>query len=82
MSARAWLLFAAVSLIWGIPYLLIKVAIEGGMPPVSIASLRVALGAVALLLARPARRRPRLAARPLALAGDLRAWSRSRSRSR
>lgn len=50
MSARAWLLFAAVSLIWGVPYLLIKVAIEGGMPPVSIASLRVALGALALLL--------------------------------
>ncbi len=50
MSARSWLLFAAVSLIWGIPYLLIKVAIEGGMPPVSIASFRVALGAVALLL--------------------------------
>jgi drug/metabolite transporter (DMT)-like permease len=50
MSARAWLLFAAVSLIWGVPYLLIKVAIEGGMPPVSIASLRVALGALALLV--------------------------------
>jgi drug/metabolite transporter (DMT)-like permease len=50
MSARAWLLFAAVSLVWGIPYLLIKVAIEGGMPPVSIASLRVALAAVVLLV--------------------------------
>lgn len=49
MSARAWILFAAVSAIWGVPYLLIKVAIEGGMPPVSIACLRVGLGAVALL---------------------------------
>ncbi len=49
MSRRAWILFAAVSLIWGVPYLLIKVAIDDGMPPISIACLRVALGAVALL---------------------------------
>ncbi|MFN8216155.1 MAG: DMT family transporter [Solirubrobacterales bacterium] len=55
MSARAWTLFAAVSVIWGLPYLLIKVAIEGGMPPLSIAALRVALAALALLaLARRA----------------------------
>ena len=55
MSRRAWILFAAVSLIWGVPYLLIKVAIDGGMPPLSIACLRVALGALALLpLARRA----------------------------
>ena len=26
MSARGWLLFAAMSVIWGIPYLLIKIA--------------------------------------------------------
>jgi len=49
MSARAWVTFTAVSVIWGIPYLLIKVAIEGGMPPVSIAWVRVALAALALL---------------------------------
>lgn len=49
MSARAWFLFAAVSLIWGIPYLFIKLAIEGGMPAVSIAWARVVLGALVLL---------------------------------
>ena len=30
MSRRGWVLFAAMSLIWGIPYLLIKVA-DGGV---------------------------------------------------
>jgi drug/metabolite transporter (DMT)-like permease len=50
VSARAWGLFAAVSLIWGVPYLFIKLAIEGGMPAVSIALARVVLGAVVLLV--------------------------------
>ncbi len=50
MTTRAWILFAAVSLIWGVPYLLIKIAIEGGMSPFAIAGLRVALGALALLV--------------------------------
>jgi hypothetical protein len=30
MNARAWSLFAAVSVLWGIPYLLIKVGVEAG----------------------------------------------------
>ena len=38
MSARAWTLFAGMSLVWGIPYLFIKVAVDGGMPPAFIAS--------------------------------------------
>lgn len=55
MSTRAWILFAAVSLIWGVPYLLIKIAIEGGLSPLAIAGLRVALGALVLaVLARRA----------------------------
>jgi drug/metabolite transporter (DMT)-like permease len=49
VSARARFLFAAVSLIWGIPYLFIKFAIEGGMPAVSIAWARVVLGAIVLM---------------------------------
>ena len=33
MSRRGWLLFLAMSLIWGIPYLLIRVAIRDLSPP-------------------------------------------------
>jgi drug/metabolite transporter (DMT)-like permease len=55
MSARAWGAFAAVSVLWGIPYLFIRVAVDGDMPPVFLAWLRVALGALLLTaLARQA----------------------------
>jgi drug/metabolite transporter (DMT)-like permease len=50
MSRRAWGAFAAVSALWGVPYLFIKIADDGGMPPVVLAWGRVALGAVVLLL--------------------------------
>jgi drug/metabolite transporter (DMT)-like permease len=56
MSTRAWLAFAAMSVIWGVPYLLIKIAVEGGAPPALISWGRVALAA-AVLLALAARRR-------------------------
>jgi len=49
MSARAWGLFAAMSLIWGIPYLFIKIAVDDGVPPIFVAWSRVALGAAVLL---------------------------------
>jgi drug/metabolite transporter (DMT)-like permease len=49
MSRRAWIAFAAVSTIWGIPYLFVKLAVRGGMPPLPLAFARVALGAVLLL---------------------------------
>lgn len=49
MSARAWGLFAAVSTLWGIPYLFIKIAVNGGMPPVVLAWGRIVLAAVVLL---------------------------------
>jgi drug/metabolite transporter (DMT)-like permease len=55
MSRRAWLAFAAMSLIWGVPYLFIKIAVRGGVPPGTLAWTRVALAAVVLLaLARRA----------------------------
>ena len=55
MSARAWAGFAAMSLVWGIPYLFIKVAVDGGMSPAFIAWVRVTLAAAILLaLARRA----------------------------
>ena len=41
MSARAWTAFAAVSTLWGIPYLFIKVAVDDGVPPIFLAWSRV-----------------------------------------
>jgi drug/metabolite transporter (DMT)-like permease len=49
MSRRAWWAFAFMSLVWGASYLLIKIAIDGGMPAAEIAWLRVALAAVVLV---------------------------------
>ncbi len=48
MSRRGWLLFAAMSIIWGIPYLLIKVA-DGGVSVPVLVFVRVALGSLLLL---------------------------------
>ena len=48
MSRRGWALFLAMSLIWGVPYLLIKVAV-GELPPVVVVFGRCALGAALLL---------------------------------
>lgn len=48
MTPRGWLLFALSSVIWGIPYLFIKVAVDGGVPPAFVAWARVALGALLL----------------------------------
>jgi drug/metabolite transporter (DMT)-like permease len=50
MSPRARIAFAAVATLWGIPSLFIKVAVDDGVPPVFLASVRVALGAAVLLL--------------------------------
>ncbi len=49
MTRRGWALFGAMSLIWGIPYLFIKLAVDGGVPPTIVAWGRVALAAVVLL---------------------------------
>jgi drug/metabolite transporter (DMT)-like permease len=49
VSARAWAAFAAVSVLWGIPYLFIKVAVDEGVAPVFLAWVRVVLGAAVLL---------------------------------
>jgi drug/metabolite transporter (DMT)-like permease len=48
MSRRGWLLFAAMSVIWGVPYLLIKVAV-GELSPVVVVFLRCVVGAALLL---------------------------------
>jgi drug/metabolite transporter (DMT)-like permease len=48
VTQRGWALFAAMSLIWGVPYLLIKVAVEDLEPPVVVLG-RTALAAVVLV---------------------------------
>lgn len=48
MTRKAWLLFTLSSVIWGIPYLFIKIAVDGGVPPAFVAWSRVALGALLL----------------------------------
>jgi drug/metabolite transporter (DMT)-like permease len=49
MTPRGWALFVSMALIWGIPYLLIKVALDEGMPPAIVAWARVVIAAVVLL---------------------------------
>ena len=48
MSRRGWALFLAMSVIWGIPYLLIKVAV-GEVSPVVVVVARCVVGAALLL---------------------------------
>ena len=64
MSPRAWVLFVAMGLIWGTPYLLIRIAVES-VDPFIIAFGRTMIGAVLLLPVAVHRK---------ALAPALRAW--------
>ena len=48
MSRRGWVLFVAMSVIWGIPYLLIKVAVDE-VSPVMLVFARCVVGAALLL---------------------------------
>jgi drug/metabolite transporter (DMT)-like permease len=49
MTTRAWTLFAAVSVIWGLPYLFIKIAVDDGLTPGFVAWSRVVIAAAVLL---------------------------------
>jgi drug/metabolite transporter (DMT)-like permease len=49
MSPRGWVLFAAMSVIWGTPYFFIKVAIDDGVSPVFIAWARIVLAVLILV---------------------------------
>jgi drug/metabolite transporter (DMT)-like permease len=53
MSRRGWIAFAALSLIWGVPYLFIKVAVDGGISPFFLAWARLVLGAALLFALAP-----------------------------
>lgn len=48
MNRRAWLLLAVMSVLWGIPYMFIKIAVEEISPPVVVAG-RTAIAAAVLL---------------------------------
>jgi drug/metabolite transporter (DMT)-like permease len=48
VTRRGWLLFGTLSVIWGVPYLFIKIAVEHLSPPFVVWT-RVALAAAALL---------------------------------
>ncbi|MBC3189647.1 DMT family transporter [Pseudonocardia sp. C8] len=48
MTGRAWALFAAVSVLWGVPYLFIGLALRDGVGPLWTAAGRVVLAAAVL----------------------------------
>jgi drug/metabolite transporter (DMT)-like permease len=48
VTRRAWILFAAMGLLWGIPYLLIKVAVAD-LSPVTLVLLRTGIAALLLV---------------------------------
>jgi drug/metabolite transporter (DMT)-like permease len=50
VTRRAWWALAAVSVMWGLPYLFIKVALDDGVPPAFLAWVRVVIGAGALVV--------------------------------
>ena len=64
MTRRGWVLFAAMAMIWGIPYFLIRVAVKE-IPPSVVVFGRTSLAAVVLLV---------LAARAGAIRAALRRW--------
>jgi drug/metabolite transporter (DMT)-like permease len=53
MSRRGWIAFAALSVIWGVPYLFIKVAVDGGVSPFFLSWARLLLGAILLFALAP-----------------------------
>ncbi len=48
MTARGWFLFSLMGVVWGIPYLMIKVAVDA-VSPATVVFARCALGAALLL---------------------------------
>lgn len=49
MTRRAWWLFAGVAVLWGLPYLFIRVAVDAGIDPVAVVWLRTAGAALIML---------------------------------
>jgi drug/metabolite transporter (DMT)-like permease len=63
MSRRGWILFLAMSVVWGVPYLLIKVAVRD-IGPAELVFVRTALGALLLLPIALYRKEVRASLRP------------------
>jgi drug/metabolite transporter (DMT)-like permease len=63
MSRRGWILFIAMSVVWGVPYLLIKVAVRD-IGPAELVFVRTALGALLLLPIALYRKELRASLRP------------------
>jgi drug/metabolite transporter (DMT)-like permease len=49
MTPRGWAAVAAMSVIWGMPYLFIKLAVDDGVSPIFVSWGRVVIGAAVLL---------------------------------
>lgn len=49
MTKRGWLTFSLLSAIWGVPYLFIRIAVRGGVPPLVLAWARVTMASLILL---------------------------------
>ena len=50
MTRKSWGLFIAVGVLWGVPYLFIKIAVDpGGFQPGFLVFARVTLGALFLI---------------------------------
>ena len=43
MTARGWFLFSLMGVVWGIPYLMIKVAVDAPLSPSMVVFTRCAL---------------------------------------
>lgn len=68
-----YLALARLSLIWGSSFLAIKIAVEHGVPPLTVATIRIGLGALLLLSIARIRRQPWP---PLRGRGDAGLWLR------
>jgi drug/metabolite transporter (DMT)-like permease len=55
VTRRAWILFAAMCVIWGLPYLFIKIAVAHGIEPAILVFARTTIGAALLLPVAAAR---------------------------
>ena len=48
MSKRGWILFLSLGLLWGMPYLLIRIAVQE-IDPLVVAGMRTLIGSMLLL---------------------------------
>ena len=71
MTRRGLILFLSMAIIWGIPYLFIRIAVAEISPP-TLVFLRTTVATAILLPARALAHRPAGGARPLALGGGVR----------